>query len=80
MALDDHGLTLCMVGWNPLAMTLQSVETTTSASIQWIRSHYTYPDNWVRGSKLFVITCLVCWLINLFIICLLMNMLKIYFL
>ena len=24
MILDDHGLTLCMVGWNPLAMTIQS--------------------------------------------------------
>jgi len=22
MALDDHGLTLCVVGWNPLSMDL----------------------------------------------------------
>jgi len=34
MTLDNHGLVLCVVGLNPLAMTLHTVEATTSASHQ----------------------------------------------
>jgi len=76
MTLDDHELTLCVVGWNPLAMTLQSSWGHHKCRHQTNMISYMYPDNWVSESLLFAITCLICLLIYLFIICLLIYILR----
>jgi len=73
MALNVWRLTLCVVGWNPLAMALQSSKGHHKCKHLVNLTDYMYPDNWVLES------CIVChhmfgwfmhlWLLNCMLNC-----------